>query len=108
MNWGIASVGLISHDFVTAISEKPERHKVVAVAARSEDRAKEFADKHSISTYYGSYKELASDPDVQVRIHIYFRDTYISIRNIACYKDCLCGVRWHYSQGDRPDDDPRW
>ena len=69
LNWGIASAGLISHDFVTAISTKPDQHKVVAVAARSVDRAKEFASKHGISSHYGSYKDLASDPAVQVGIY---------------------------------------
>ncbi len=79
LNWGIASAGLISHDFVTAISTKPDQHKVVAVAARSVDRAKEFASKHGISSHYGSYKDLASDPAVQVGIYTTgdCRDGYI-------------------------------
>ena len=46
--WGIASSGLISHDFANALSIYPEKHKVVAVAARSIDRAKEFANKFDI------------------------------------------------------------
>eukprot|EP01043_Picozoa_sp_COSAG02_P105936 COSAG02_NODE_41940_length_389_cov_0.896552_2_plen_78_part_01 len=37
---------------------------VVAVAARSLERAQEFADKHGISTAYGSYDELLADPNI--------------------------------------------
>ena len=38
--------------------------QVVAVAARKLEDAQEFAKKHSISRAYGSYEELARDPDV--------------------------------------------
>ena len=51
--WGIASSGLISHDFANALSIYPEKHKVVAVAARSIDRAKEFANKFDIKNAHG-------------------------------------------------------
>ncbi|XP_059238500.1 trans-1,2-dihydrobenzene-1,2-diol dehydrogenase isoform X3 [Mustela nigripes] len=39
---------------------------VVAVAARDLSRAKEFARKHDIPKAYGSYEELAKDPNVEV------------------------------------------
>lgn len=38
--------------------------QVVAVAARDLSRAKEFALKHDIPKAYGSYEELAKDPNV--------------------------------------------
>lgn len=38
--------------------------QVVAVAARDLSRAKEFAQKHNIPKAYGSYEELAKDPNV--------------------------------------------
>ena len=41
-------------------------HLPVAVAARSLERAQEFAKKHDISKAYGSYDALASDPDVEI------------------------------------------
>ena len=72
LKWGIASAGLISHDFVVALANKPDKHKVVAVAARSVDRAKEFADKHGIPNHYGSYEAMGSDPAVQVRFRFFF------------------------------------
>lgn len=65
--WGIASAGKISHDFVTALSTLPsEEHRVVAVAAQQLDRAQTFATEHNIPNAYGSYEELAKDPDVEV------------------------------------------
>ena len=51
--WGIASAGLISHDFANALSIYPDKHKVVAVAARSIDRAEEFAKKFDIKNAHG-------------------------------------------------------
>jgi dihydrodiol dehydrogenase / D-xylose 1-dehydrogenase (NADP) len=63
--WGIASAGRISHDFVTAVSVlSPDEHKVMAIAARSLDRAKEFAEKHNIPKSYSSYEQLAADADI--------------------------------------------
>ncbi|XP_049756663.1 trans-1,2-dihydrobenzene-1,2-diol dehydrogenase [Elephas maximus indicus] len=67
LRWGIVSVGLISSDFTTALQTLPRsEHQVVAVAARDLSRAKEFARKHDISKAYGSYEELAKDPNVEV------------------------------------------
>lgn len=37
---------------------------MVAVAARDLNRAKEFAQKYNIPKAYGSYEELAKDPNV--------------------------------------------
>lgn len=67
LKWGIASAGKISHDFVNAIGTLSHNdHKVVAVAARDLNRAKEFAELHDIEKYYGSYEELANDFNVEV------------------------------------------
>lgn len=65
LNWGIAAAGKISHDFVTALGTLPDdEHKVVAVAARKEEDAQEFAKLHCISKAYGGYEVLAMDPSV--------------------------------------------
>uniref|UniRef100_A0AC11C5D1 Dihydrodiol dehydrogenase n=1 Tax=Ovis aries TaxID=9940 RepID=A0AC11C5D1_SHEEP len=67
LRWGIVSAGLISSDFTTMLRMLPRsEHQVVAVAARDLSRAKEFAKKHDIPKAYGSYEELAKDPDVGV------------------------------------------
>lgn len=40
------------------------RHQIVAVAARELQHAEDFAKRHKIPRAYGSYDELAEDPDV--------------------------------------------
>ncbi|XP_067408338.1 trans-1,2-dihydrobenzene-1,2-diol dehydrogenase-like [Emydura macquarii macquarii] len=65
--WGICSAGKISHDFLVALETLPaEEHQVVAIAARDLARAQEYAQRHRIPRAYGSYEELAQDPDVDV------------------------------------------
>nr|XP_006986343.2 trans-1,2-dihydrobenzene-1,2-diol dehydrogenase [Peromyscus maniculatus bairdii] len=67
LRWGIVSAGLIASDFTTMLSSlPPSEHQVVAVAARDLNRAKVFAQKYNIPKAYGSYEELAKDPDVEV------------------------------------------
>ncbi|XP_053184133.1 trans-1,2-dihydrobenzene-1,2-diol dehydrogenase-like [Scomber japonicus] len=78
--WGICSAGKISHDFSVALRTlPPEDHKIVAVAARDLQHAQEFAKKHNIPRAYGSYEELAQDPDIDVvyigTIHPYHLST---------------------------------
>ncbi|XP_034241151.1 trans-1,2-dihydrobenzene-1,2-diol dehydrogenase-like isoform X2 [Thrips palmi] len=66
-NWGIASAGLISHDFATAVATLPaNEHRLVAVAARDPARAKDFAARHNIPHVHSSYEELAKNADVEV------------------------------------------
>ncbi|XP_029138047.2 trans-1,2-dihydrobenzene-1,2-diol dehydrogenase-like, partial [Labrus bergylta] len=55
--------------------------QVVAVAARKLEDAQEFAKKHSIPKVYGSYEELARDPDVDV--------VYIGVIHPCHLKTCL-------------------
>ncbi|XP_062328012.1 trans-1,2-dihydrobenzene-1,2-diol dehydrogenase [Osmerus eperlanus] len=65
--WGICSSGKISHDFTVALKTLPPGdHQIVAVAARKLQDANDFAKKHSIPTAYGSYDELAKDPEIDV------------------------------------------
>ena len=68
LQWGIASAGKISSDFVNSLQcdDVKALHKVVAISARSIDSAKSFAAKFDIPKSYGSYAEMAKDPDVQV------------------------------------------
>jgi predicted dehydrogenase len=40
--------------------------RAVAVASRSLDRARAFADRHGLDRAYGSYAEILADPDVDV------------------------------------------
>ena len=66
--WGIASCGLISQDFATSLTSSTfsQDHQVVACAARSLDKAEEFAKRFGIAKAYGGYEALAQDPNVDV------------------------------------------
>ena len=65
LRWGIVSAGKISNDFCAALTTLPEGdHKVVAVAARSEESAKKFAELFKIPKYYGGYENLIHDDEV--------------------------------------------
>lgn len=67
LRWGIASAGKISHDFVNAVGTLPATdHRVVAVAARDQTKADEFAKLHAIDNAYEGYDKLARDPNVEV------------------------------------------
>ncbi|XP_006826073.1 trans-1,2-dihydrobenzene-1,2-diol dehydrogenase-like [Saccoglossus kowalevskii] len=93
LRWGIASAGLISNDFCVALKTlNSEEHKIVAVAARSLDRAKEFAERFSISKGYGSYEELANDEEIDV-VYIGVINTQhvgLSKMMLNCGKSILC------------------
>lgn len=83
--WGILSASKISYDFVLALETlSAEDHKVVAVAAKDISRAKDFADDHGISTYYGSYDELGNDPNVgRVKCVVYIHNAKTGFREGA-------------------------
>jgi len=63
IRWGIAGLGKISGRFVADLA-LVEGAMVVAVASRSLDRAKEFAQACGAERAYGSFAELAADPEV--------------------------------------------
>lgn len=48
--------------------------QVVAVAARKLEDARDFAQKHNILRAYGSYEELARDPDIGEIIWVVYMD----------------------------------
>lgn len=65
INWGILATGRIAGDMAQAL-KCVKSAKVLGVASRSLEKAKEFAKKHSIEKTYGSYEEMAQDPDIDV------------------------------------------
>ena len=65
VRWGILATGGIARAFTRDLATLPEG-EVVAVGSRSPDSARRFADEHGIPRAYGSWAELAADPDVDV------------------------------------------
>ncbi|XP_077524634.1 trans-1,2-dihydrobenzene-1,2-diol dehydrogenase-like [Amblyomma americanum] len=108
--WGIVGAGRISHDFVVCLrSMSPDTHKVVAVAGKNYKNAKRFSDLHAIGKSYSTYKELASDPNVDVAyVGVLHPDHYATARmlleggkHVLCEKpltscrrdtEALCGM----------------
>ena len=76
LKWGFCSAGKVANDFSVAMdSVMSGKHRKVAVAAKSFERAKKFAEDHNFEKYYGSYEELANDTEVDV--------VYVSSLNTA-------------------------
>lgn len=67
LRWGLMGTGrmaaTIAAELVTMGGEGME---LVAVASRSAEKAKAFAERHGIHRFWGSYGELARDRDVDV------------------------------------------
>ncbi|MEV4759080.1 Gfo/Idh/MocA family oxidoreductase [Micromonospora sp. NPDC049559] len=63
--WGILATGHIAGRFVEDLRLLPDA-EVVAVASRTSAAARTFADRHDIPRAYGSWSELAADPEVDV------------------------------------------
>ncbi|MEP6481899.1 MAG: Gfo/Idh/MocA family oxidoreductase [Rhodoglobus sp.] len=65
LRWGVMAPGGIADSWVTTVHANTEQ-RVHAVASRSAERAAAFATKHGIARAYGSYEQLAADPDIDV------------------------------------------
>lgn len=65
IGWGIIGPGSIVKRFLNDMP-KCEGAKLVAVASRSIQKAKDFAEEYGFERFYGSYQELAGDKDVDV------------------------------------------
>lgn len=63
--WGILAPGKMSVKFSRGL-QLLENAEIYAVGSRDLQRAKKFAEEFGCKKYYGSYEELASDPDVEV------------------------------------------
>ena len=62
---GIIGAGWIAHKMAQALAPLHEA-SVVAIASRSEQRAREFAAQYGIAKAYGSYEALVSDSDTDL------------------------------------------
>ncbi|MCL2433283.1 MAG: Gfo/Idh/MocA family oxidoreductase [Clostridia bacterium] len=65
INWGIIGPGRIANKFVKGLAVAPGA-VCLAVASRELSRAQAFAAEYGIAKAYGSYKELAADPQIDI------------------------------------------
>lgn len=63
INWGIVGTGHIANKFAKAVT-KVEDSNLLAVASRTLDKAKEFGTEYGAKKFYGSYEEMAADPEI--------------------------------------------
>ena len=63
VRWGVIGPGRIAHRFAQALDEV-EGTKLVAVASRSPERGRDFAQRYGATAYYDSNEALVSDPEV--------------------------------------------
>ncbi|WP_026119133.1 Gfo/Idh/MocA family protein [Nocardiopsis ganjiahuensis] len=63
--WGVVGTGAIAHSFLEGLRAAPSA-RVTAVGSRTRSRAEEFGRAWDVPNRYGSYEELAADPEVDV------------------------------------------
>jgi len=64
IRWGILSTASIARKHMISAINKSKNGEVYAVASRTYDKARTFADEMGIENAYGSYEELIADPNV--------------------------------------------
>ncbi|OJF91562.1 Gfo/Idh/MocA family protein [Alkalibacterium sp. 20] len=79
INWGIIGLGDIAHQFASQFES--DNANLLGVASRTLQKAFEFSKKHDIKKAYGSYEELAYDPEIDI--------VYIATPNSSHYADML-------------------
>ena len=84
IHWGILATGVIAKKFALTLSEMEkmgETVKLTAVASRTEEAAKKFAEEYGAVRYYGSYEEMVKDSEIDV--------VYIATPNNMHYENVL-------------------
>lgn len=83
-NYGILSTASIIPRFVNAVRASGDG-TVLAIASRSEEKAREKADALGIERAYGSYQALMDDKDVNI--------IYVATINSEHYANCLMALQ---------------
>src|SRR5690349_1709172 len=63
LNWGLLSTARINRSVIPPLQASP-RNDLVAVASRSAQNARTYADQWGISDAYGSYEDLLAEPNI--------------------------------------------
>lgn len=91
--WGILAPGKMAAKFTSGL-KICDKAELYAAGSRDVSRAEKFAREHGFKKYYGSYEELADDPDVDI-IYIasphsfHLEQTLLCLRNrkaVICEK----------------------
>ena len=74
IHWGIIGLGKIAHKFVSDL-KLVDNIVLEAVASRSEEKARDFAEKYNAVSWYGSYEALFQNKNVDI-VYIATPHTY--------------------------------
>jgi predicted dehydrogenase len=85
INWGIIGPGRIAHKFAQGIASLPDA-KLYAVASRSEERARSFANKYGAPCYYEGYEKIVQNPEVDI-IYISTPHTFHYENTLMCLEN---------------------
>lgn len=83
-NWGILAPGNIAGKFVSELISVPNA-RILAVGSRDLSKAKIFASNYGIERSYGSYAELAADPDLDI-IYVASPHAFHAEHSILCLR----------------------
>ncbi len=93
LRWGIIGLGKIAEHFARDFNDaSSDQNELVAVASRTLDKARAFAQNHQISKFYGSYEAIFEDSEVDI---IYIATPHnshkkYSIEALKAAKHVLC------------------
>lgn len=73
-NWGILGCGGIARHMASALKDVKDA-KLLACAARNQERADKLAAEFSIERAYGSYEAMLADPDIEI-VYVAVVNTY--------------------------------
>lgn len=84
--FGIMGAGNIANRFCDAVRRIGADVEVVAVASKSEDRAKAFVQKNDIARYYVGYDNMLANEELDA--------VYVATTNNFHYSDCLLAIEY--------------
>ena len=91
VNWGIIGLGKIANKFAQDLLTV-DGAKLYGVASRDQEKADSFAKQYGAQKAYGSYEELAQDPDIDA-VYIATPHSYHKENSLLCIqhkKAVLC------------------
>lgn len=102
--WGILAPGKMSAKFTRGI-KLFDNAELYAVGSRDIGRAENFAGEFGFKKYYGSYEELAADPDVEI-IYIASPHSFHREHTLLCLsygKNVICEKAFGLNTGEVSD-----
>ena len=91
LRWGVLGTARIVRKMVPAL-QKTKNGVVVGIASRSEEKAKDYADKYGLSQAFGSYAALLDAPEIDavyIALPNALHDEWV-IRSLEAGKHVLC------------------